>query len=344
MLIRHYTNRTLCKQFKFIELSMTFKIAIIGPGRSKQGTGPFIARSFNQLGCDVQAIVSSSLTSANQAVNHLNSEHGIHCIAYESLETLLQNHSIDIVAISSPAESHHHHLTTAIKAGCHVFCEKPLWWPTTNLYSKNDVQKIADETTTLVNACHEHKVLLQLNTQWPYTLPAYYNLYPQLKNQSRSNIETFTMWLSPQSTGGNMIIDTISHLLSMLYVLVGNGKINEITSNFHSANDEQDLIIKFEYLHAFGDTQVSINLTSSNSFPKPAAYAINDLRVDRHVELPDYLISLRSADRQLPIEDPLVCSIKNFLSTIHSKASPDEVSLIDGMNHLAQIYLTVTQT
>ena len=93
-----------------------------------------------------------------------------------------------------------------------------------------------------------------------------------------------------------------------------------------------------------GDTRVSISLVASDTFPKPAAYAVNGLRVDRHVELPDYLISLRTTDNQLPVVDPLECSIKNFISTIHSKASSDEVAIIDGMTHLAQIYQEVTQT
>jgi len=199
---------------------------------------------------------------------------------------------------------------------------------------------LVQDTIDLVNTCYTNRTLLQLNTQWPYTLPTYYELYPQIKNQS---IQSFSMWLSPQSQGSDMIIDTVSHLLSMLYTLLGAGKINNIESNFHNIESDEDLLIKFDFLHAFGDTRVSISLTSSNTFPKPAAYAINDLRADRHVELPNYLISLRSSEHQLPVEDPLVSSIKNFISTIHSKASSDEVSLIDGMAHLTQIYQAVTK-
>ena len=319
---------------------MTFNVAIVGPGRSKQGTGPFIARTFKQLGCDVQAIVSSSLDSAKKTVQYFKNEYAINCMAYENLETLLKNHSIDVVTISSPVDSHHQHLRAAIQADCHVFCEKPLWWPSSEIISASDVRKITKDTIKLVNSCSANK-LLQLNTQWPYTLPTYYDLYPQLK--SRQTIESFSMWLSPQSQGSTMIIDAVPHLLSMLYSLVGNGKINNIESNYHETNDSQDLQIEFDYLHALGDTQVSILLTSSNTFPKPAAYAINGHRVDRHVELPNYLISLRSAEHQLSVEDPLVCSIKNFISTIHSKASSDEVALIDGITHLAQIYQVVTQ-
>ncbi len=319
---------------------MTFNVALVGPGRSKQGTGPFIAKIFEQLGCNIQAVVSSSLDSATKAAELLKTEYEIDCKAYESLEELLKNNSIDIVAISSPVDSHHQHLAIAVDAKCHVFCEKPLWWPSSKILTENDVRTVSNETTQLVKQCETNKVLLQLNTQWPYTLPTYYELYPQLKNEHV--IESFSMWLSPQSQGSTMIIDALPHLLSMLYSLLGSGKINNIESNYHN-NDGKELLIEFEYLHASGDTQVSISLSTSDRLPKPAAYAINGLRTDRHVELPDYLISLRSAEHQLSVEDPLVCSIKNFISTIYSKASSDEVALIDGMTHLTQIYQAVTQ-
>ncbi len=318
---------------------MSFNVALVGPGRSKQGTGPFIAKIFEQLGCSVQGVVSSSLDSATHAAEILKSDYDIDCSVYGNLDELLKNNSIDIVAISSPVGTHFEYLASAIHAKCHVFCEKPLWWPDSESQTARNFQKITHETTELVKLCNINKTLLQLNTQWPYTLPTYYELYPQLKNQK--NIESFSMWLAPQSHGGTMIIDAVPHLLSMLYSLLGSGKINDIESNYH--DDGEGYLIQFEYLHACGDTHVSISLSASDSLPKPAAYAINGLRVDRHVELPDYLISLRSIEHQLSVEDPLVCSIKNFISTIYSKTSSDEAALIDGMTHLAQIYQAVTQ-
>ena len=320
---------------------MTLNVAIVGPGRSKQGTGPFIARTFSKLGCNVPAIVSSSVKSANTAADILKNEYAIACETYESLNDLLQHHEVDIVVISSPAETHLAYLQTAIDAGCHIFCEKPLWWPKQNIKTAKDVDLVTHQANQLVKQCNKNATVLQLNTQWPFTLPTYYELYPKLKQEN--NISHFAMWLAPQSEGHMMIVDTFSHVLSMLYILVGAGKINSVESNFHQRKETQDLRIELEYLHARGDTHVCVSLCSSDTFPKPAAYAINGHRVDRHVELPNYLISLCSSDKQMPIVDPLESSIKNFIGSIHSKASSDEVALIDGTTHLAQIYLAVTQ-
>lgn len=320
---------------------MTFKVAIIGPGRSKQGTGPFIARTFDKLGCNVCAVVSSSLSSANTAVDALKKDFDISCKAYDDFDLLLKDHAIDIVAISSPVTNHYDYLQAAIKAEKHIFCEKPLWWPSNNITSEQAVDDITSKTIAMANECNTKRLVLQLNTQWPYTLPAFYELHPQLKLEN--TIDTFSMWLAPQSEGETMLVDTISHPLSMLYTLVGAGKVNNIQSNFHQLQAGHDLQIGFEYLHARGDTRVSISLSPSETFPKPAAYAINGLRVDRHVELPNYLISLHSSDMKMPVVDPLESSIKNFISSIHSKATSDEVALIDGVTHLAEIYLAVTQ-
>jgi len=319
---------------------MTFNVAIVGPGRSKQGTGPYIARTFKQLGCHVQAVVSSSLNSATQAAEQLKNDYAIECRAYSSLEELLSHNAIDIVAICSPANSHYQHLNTALQANCHVFCEKPLWWQYNKKLSPDDTQTITRQATELINLCHANKKILQLNTQWPYTLSSYYELYPQIKN--RQAIDSFAMWLAPQSTGSAMVVDTASHVLSMLYTLVGAGKINHVEISYTGSNN-QDMQLEFDYLHAYGDTRTTVLLASSDTFPKSAAYAINGYRVDRHVELPDYLISLRSESSQIPLEDPLVCSVKNFISTIHSKAATDEVAIIDGMTQLAQLYQAVTQ-
>lgn len=316
--------------------TMPFKIAVVGPARSRQGTGPYVARAFHQLDCDIRAVVSSSLSSATRAATRLEKEYGIRCRAFAGMEEVLEAESIDIVAICSPPSTHYQYLEAATNAGCHVFCEKPLWWPEQEMQAPECVQRLADDTLRLVEQARKSNTALQLNTQWMFTLPGFYTLHPQ-----QSPVETFSMWLSPQSTGKDMIIDAVPHALSMLYALFGAGRIQDLRCDSPSNDPDRDLQIIFDYLHATGDCTVSLGLNSTDALPKPAAYAINQQRVDRHVELPDYLISLRSSDKQVPIVDPLMCSVKNFLGSIHSGCGVDETALVDGMEHLVQIYLAI---
>ena len=317
---------------------MSLRVAIVGPGRSNQGTGPYIAKNFHELGAQIVGLVSSNIESAYLSSDNLKNEYGIQAKAFDNIEELFTKHETDIVAICSPFITHLDYLKVAIENGCHIFCEKPLWWPKKKILNDEYIHKITKETISLVDLCKKKQVNLQLNTQWPFTLPAYYQLYPNF----RDPITEFAMWLCPESKDENRILDSVPHLLSMLYALIGAGQIQNINFNNDSNSSINELTINFDYIHAQGDTKVDINLSAKDEFPKPAAYAINQNRADRHVELPNYLISLRSSETHLPLVDPLICSIKNFIGSIHSNIALDDVSLIDGMAHLAQIYQAVT--
>ncbi len=319
---------------------MSLHVAIIGPGRSQQGTGPYIARAFHQSGATISGVVSSTAKSAANAAKLLKTDYGIDCRAFKDLDDLFKDRPVDIVVISSPFASHFKYLEAAIEAGCHVFCEKPLWWSPEGITTESDIRRVTEKTTRLVELCNTKGLVLQLNTQWPFTLPAYYEMYPQEEHASQT-VETFSMWLSPQSTDKMMIVDAAPHLLSMLYAIAGAGRIQNIEHNHRSAGQNNELDIQFDYLHANGDIKAHLSLRPTNTFPRPAAYAIDNRRVDRHIERSSYLVALHSSDKQLPIVDPLVCSVKNFLGSIYSGSLPDEVALIDGMTHLAQLYQAV---
>lgn len=320
---------------------MALNMTVVGPGRTKQGTGPYVAHLFHQKGVNISAVVSSSLTSAAATQKYLSKEYNIQTLPYATLEEALNKNEIDIVAICTPAQFHYQYLNTAIKYGCHIFCEKPLWWPNSLDLDEKHLEKIKNQSIELIQKCAARHLILQLNTQWPFTLPSYYELYP---NQliSLESLNSFSMWLSPQSKDYTMIIDSVPHLLSMLYAIAGAGRIQHIKSNFDKREPTNPLEIKFEYLYAIGNMDVELILTPTDSHPKPAAYSINGNRVDRHVELKDYLISLRSPSTQLTITDPLDCSIRNFIGSIHSNALSDEVAIVDGMTQLAQIYRAIT--
>ena len=320
--------------------TMPYNVAIIGPSRNKQGTGPYVAKIFHLLGAHLSAVVSSSKQSAAHAAECLSKEYGDNCKGFADMEKMLECVPVDIVAICSPATAHLHYLNQSAEAGCHIFCEKPLWWPEKEVRSDTDVRLVMAETIRLVQLCNRKNIVLQLNTQWPFTLPGYYELCPQ-QNQPVREAKNFAMWLSPMRTGKEMIVDSTPHLLSMLYALFGGGRIHGIHSSYVGHNATRELHIQFHYQHAEGDCKTALFLNPATEVPRPAAYAMNDRRVDRHVDLPDYLISLRVPGKQLQIMDPLFCSVKNFLGSIHSESTLDETALIDGMEHLLQIYQAV---
>ena len=309
---------------------MPYNVAIIGAARRHQGTGPYIARTFSQLGHNIVGIVGTSEDSTHQTCAELANNYHIHTQAYTRFADLLSQHKLDIVVISSPPSTHLDYLQQALQHKCHVFCEKPLWWPDIDISAldQSEYMQTIDDVLTLAL---DNQRYVHLNTQWPYTLKDFIHLYPMALAEQKIN--QFAMHLSPQSEGQSMLVDAASHGLSMLYQLVGHGNIE----NINIKQDTRALVINFDFIHLSGCTKTTFGFIQSNETPKPASYQINGFHVDRKVALPEYQIQLQSTQQIVAIQDPLDASIKDFLACIDAHIETDESVLRQGALHLYQL-------
>ncbi len=308
---------------------MSYKIGIIGAARRHQGTGPFIARTFAQLGHEVCGIVGTSSESASEAISHLSDQYGIITQYYTSFEELIQQQTLDMVVISSPPDSHLSYLEKALASSHHVFCEKPLWWPEAGQHEL-DQSAYLQTIQKIIDLAKQNQRYLHLNTQWPYTLRDFSCLYPSAMTNP---ITQFAMYLSPQNQGISMLVDAASHGLSMLYQLVGTGELN----NIQVQRTADKALINFDYLHQQGCTKTTLGFLQSNETPKPASYQINGFTVKRTVSLPEYQIQLQSDQQTLMIQDPLDASIRDFLASVDAGLESDETALLLGAHHLYQL-------
>ncbi len=306
---------------------MSYKIGIIGAARRHQGTGPFIARTFANLGHKISGIVGTSENSTQQAVADLSSHYDIDTQGYTDFKELLNQHDLDIIVIASPPGSHFNYLQLAADNNLHIFCEKPFWWPDSRLalaaYEQN-LEAIITKSTL-------NRRYIHLNTQWPYTLKDFSRLYPMaiINNE----IKQFAMHLSPQSQGVSMLVDGASHGLSMLYQLVGAGSLNHI----EILQTPNRVVINFDYQHDRGCTKSTLGFIQTNETPKPASYQINGYTVHRTVSLPEYQIQLQSDQQTISIQDPLDASIRDFLASLDAGLESDESALMLGARHLYQL-------
>ena len=312
---------------------MPYKIGIIGAARRHQGTGPFIARNFANLGHDISAFVGTSRQSIQETSSHLSQQFGIHVEGYLSFEELIEQHRLDILVISSPPDTHLEYLEKALENKLHVFCEKPFWWPESSI-SAFDLNQYETIIQNIINLAQQNKKVIHLNTQWPYTLCDFMRLYPSALAQGEVN--TFEMSLSPQSQGRKMLVDAASHGLSMLYQLVGTGKLDNIEFEY-SGDSQSNLTINFEYIHSQGCTKTTLDFTQSQEIPKPASYQINGFKVNRTVSLPEYQIQLQSEQCTVNIQDPLDASIEDFLASVDAGLESDNKALLLGARHLYQL-------
>ena len=310
---------------------MKLRVAIIGASRRKQGTGPYVARIFHELGHTVSAFVGTSTATIEETQLSLRSQYGIEAQGFTSLTQLLDQRTIDVIAICSPATTHAEYLREALKTNCAIFCEKPFLWS-----HDTPVDSCVSETQKLIHVAQKKGTYIHLNTQWPYTLPYFHQLYPSTKTDA-GNINHFSMLLSPNSAGPSMIVDSASHLLSMLYHLMGTGELQSIQWQPTFSDNTRTARLNFVYCHHHGATNVVFDVCNSSEIPKPAAYAINHCRVDRRVAMPDYVLKLARDNTEIDMIDPLELSIRDFIAGWQAGLTSDYASLAAGMKHLSTL-------
>jgi hypothetical protein len=194
----------------------------------------------------------------------------------------------------------------------HCLCEKPFISPFAEIGTAELVRPFV--------AAGRH---LSLVTQWPCTLPTFYELHP---DQAGAAVERFAMRLSPMRSGVEMAPDAVPHFLSMLRALLGPVWIGDLSIEF-AGDDAPEMRVELQLDHAGGHTSAVLHLATCSQRPRPAWYAINARRVDREIELPAYRQFLRSGDRRVPLEDPLSRLVQEYLCAVAAGQGTDANAL-----------------
>jgi hypothetical protein len=273
------------------------RVVLVGAGRRRQGLGPFFANFLEELGAEVVALVGRSEPSLADAQRQVAERIGRQVPVGLDLVEAAQRHGADAAVIAAPPESHLDHLGAALTAGLHVLCEKPLlWWC-------GDPVGGARE---LIGRYEEAGLVLMENVQWPQTLPAFFSLHP---GATRERPGRFDMLLSPTTDGERMLIDSLSHPLSLLGALRVEGEPSDIV--FEAREDL--LGVAF----TLANTEVRITLRRVPEPPRPAAYEIDGHRAERRIDPRDYRMEFIDGGRSVPLPDPLREQVAAFLLAIH---------------------------
>jgi hypothetical protein len=183
----------------------------------------------------------------------------------------------------------------------------------------------------LIEGFTQRKLLLETVTQWPMTLPAFFQLHPVERDLP---VRRFEMGLSPISTGLAMIPDSAPHFVSMLRDLCGDGEVLEPRaqllpeeSGAGTAASFRRVELSCRYEHGRGATESVLHLRTCAERPRPAWYAVNGSRVDRHIELPTYQQFFICGDRRVQIEDPLGLLVARFLDGVQEGRETDAAAL-----------------
>ncbi len=300
------------------------EIAIIGAGINRNGIGPYIARYLKKNGADVVSVLGTTQKSAEKAASALIPG-GINATPYTDFQAMIVQEQPNAIVIAAPAESHHDYLIHSLKAGLHVFCEKPFAWPTP-----------ADATallTPLFAMADAQNLKVAMNSQWPFSLPYYKALCGPVVPQA---CEDFFIRLSPVVRGKEMILDSVPHALSLLYAVFGDGRMDDM----HIDAKSEKMIIQFQYYHLLGSCAVAIHLVHTPHQPRDFSYGFNGKTVSRLLELSNYDIFFTFDGNKIKIKDPLDLSIRDFLAAVAEDRKPHigRSHITNNMRLLKEIY------
>ncbi|NNL84060.1 MAG: Gfo/Idh/MocA family oxidoreductase [Myxococcales bacterium] len=287
------------------------RVALIGPRRLRQGLGPFVARELVAAGAAVTAFVCSrpeSVPPAREALRAL----GVESRGFHRLEDLLDSVEVDAVAILSPPETHAAYLEAAATAGLHALCEKPLVWGGSSP---------GQQARRCVEAFRVRGLLLVENCQWPDTLASFEELHPGALGERP---EQFSMRLSPSGEGESMLVDSLSHPLSLLQawlpVLSGEDTNDDRVENASLLEFEESgapaIEIRFDFLRGALRVPSRVQLVRQQSQPRRAGYALNARRAERVVEMSDYSMFFRDGERRVAMADPLATRMECFVDLL----------------------------
>jgi UDP-N-acetyl-2-amino-2-deoxyglucuronate dehydrogenase len=188
--------------------------AIIGCGRIAQRHAEHINKIANLVAvCDVESDKANLLGSMYNAN------------AYQSIDSLFENESnIDVVSICSPNGLHAIHSIRALKAGCHVLCEKPM---AINVSDCGEMIKTAEKMNRRLFAIKQNRfnppVVAVKNAIDEGVFGKIYSI--QLSCFWNRNKEYYAnSWKGTKCLDGGTLYTQFSHFIDLLYWMIGDIK------------------------------------------------------------------------------------------------------------------------
>lgn len=295
------------------------RVAIVGVRRLRQGLGEHFARWLVAAGAQVPAFIGRTPESVDEG-RRLLAARGIDARGFTSLDALLDAEPVDALVIASPAETHREWLERALDARLHVLCEKPfIWGPgETVLGALRLAQRFLHGGIVLAEHC-----------QWPWVLPAFRALHPESAGEPLRRLE---MELSPSSCGEAMLADVMSHPLSVMQELVGDGDgaragcgTADVTFSTRAADAERlDVSFRVEWIGAGAHPPVEfeVRLVRAEGQPRHAALVVNGRRAVRRVRMPGYEMTLADGPREVPLPDPMQLAVADFVRLLREVRDP----------------------
>ena len=280
---------------------MTFQTAILGA----RGIGFFHARIFQQLGCQVSAVLGSSKLSAEKASSDLNKVYGINAKPFFILDDLILETKPDIISICTPPKFHLEQLIAALNCGISVFCEKPIFWHKGISYNEviNGVKRINSFSDSTFHVNTSNASFIEIIKD---RIPA------------KNSIKSFSLEFNTKGEYKyeEIACDLLPHGISILLELFGLQEITHLNHKFL----KNSYYCEFKY----GRYSIKFKFLVGKKVRKKLLFSINShqfLRFQENVGLTNYRVGLTDLKYNdlIRVEDPFEIYIKRFLESCTKK-------------------------
>lgn len=283
------------------------RIGIVGARRARQGLGPFVARDLAALGAAVTHVLGRTEESARAAATEI-----AHHTAVEPAPLLDPDEfdaaPLDAVCVLTPRGHHLEWVERALAAGRHVLVEKPVLWYGPDTAEGPGWRARVDD---LGERFARRGLVLAVNAQWPWTLPAFAALHGTPDETPRS----LEMGLAPASEGRAMLGDALPHPLSLALAL--RPDLERLTSCTFDLDGAARCTLRAALAGERGPLSLRVELLGRDLGGARAAwYAVDGLRADRCVRERDYALFLRDGARVVDLADPLRERLGAFLEEV----------------------------
>ncbi|MFQ6099362.1 MAG: Gfo/Idh/MocA family protein, partial [Armatimonadota bacterium] len=239
--------------------------------------------------------------------------------AYCDVEEMLQRERPDLVSVCSPDNLHRDHAIAALRAGCHVMCEKPLVW---------DPQKAPEEmlrdAEQIVRTAQSEARLLAVNTQ--YVAGAEH--YRRVIGPGDAPVRTFFMQMESRGARGpvdfeQIWVDLSPHPISVLMGFVPDGRLDE--DSIECIAERKRVRARFDYVHPAGTCRAEIVVRNVPDGALTRRFGVNGVLVDyegRNDENGVYCAYLTRDGVEDKTADFVQTSLTRFIEAARGKGPP----------------------
>ncbi|MCA8942562.1 MAG: Gfo/Idh/MocA family oxidoreductase [Planctomycetes bacterium] len=280
------------------------RCGILGPGRHRNGLGPFLARWFEHAGLEVSAVAGRDDARTREAAREFTDRFGHPVDARLGVDGLLAPGDLDVLVVASPHETHADAIRAGLEASVHVYCEKPIVTPART-----------DEIGALCRGFVERGLVLFENCQWPCFLPVFDAIWPDRPAVPALDVR---MMLSPSGTGLDAVVDSLSHLLSVVQAVTplhyDGTEVEVAFATRAETADANEVTLRF--VGPAGELRARLTLERHESQPRPAWVEIDGRRVVREIRMADYAIFGSANGVRLEVDDPLAALVYRFADLV----------------------------